>query len=175
MENKSGKKISAGSIHHVTIGVTNLETSIYFYSEGLGLRKTLDTVVGGTSFERLLKLPNGSTARTVFLQGEARLGQVELVEWRTNEKLLANPKRPGSIGPCVLSFSVSAAEFDPILVQLKEAGAVVWDDPIVSVLEGYGEITACIVEDPDGNAIEIVRLPSDEEVAQFRSKDSIRK
>jgi catechol 2,3-dioxygenase-like lactoylglutathione lyase family enzyme len=169
MNSKTNKKISAGSLHHVTIGVTNLEASIDFYSEGLGLRKTLDSVVGGAPFERLLRLPGGSTARTVFLQGETRVGQIELVEWRTGLTQNANPQRPGSIGPSVLSFSVSAAEFTQVLLQLKEAGAVFWGEPIVSILDGYGEITASIVEDPDGNVIEIVRLPSDEEIHRFRN------
>jgi glyoxylase I family protein len=171
MRGESRSKVNAGSIHHLTIGVTNLEASMHFYCEGLGLRKTLDTVVGGASFERLLRLPNGSTARTVFLQGETRLGQIELVEWRTGVTESVNPKRPGSIGPCVFSFSVSSEEFDPVLLQLKEAGAIFWDEPVVSILDGYGEITASIVEDPDGNVIEIVRLPSDDEIAQFRNKN----
>jgi hypothetical protein len=38
------------------------------------------------------------------------------------------------------------------------------------MLRGYGEIEACIVEDPDGNMIELVRLPSDDEVREFRNQ-----
>ena len=52
--------------------------------------------------------------------------------------------------------------------QLVHAGAVLWSDPVVSVLDGYGRIMAFVTEDPDGNMIEVVCLPSDEEISSFR-------
>ncbi len=161
--------VCAGSVHHVTVGVSDLRKSIIFYRDGLGLKKTLDTVVGGSSFSQLLRMPEGSSARSVFMQGNSRIGQVELVEWRNGEDQTAKPIRPGSPGVCVLSFSIEAKDFEPILVQLRSVGATFWSDPVISVLDGYGEIEACIVEDPDGNAIEIVCLPSEEQVKRFRS------
>lgn len=161
--------VSAGSVHHVTVGVRDIDKSIIFYRDGLGLRKTLDTVVGGISFSRLLRMPEGSSARTVFMQGKSRIGQVELVEWRNGEDQTPKLIRPGSLGVCVLSFSVEAKDFESILEQLRTVSATFWGDPVISVLDGYGEIKACIVEDPDGNAIEIVCLPSDEQIKCFRS------
>jgi hypothetical protein len=53
--------------------------------------------------------------------------------------------------------------------QLVDAGAVLWSDPVVSVLDGYGKIMAFVTEDRDGNMIEVVCLPSDEEIAIFRT------
>lgn len=161
--------VSAGPVHHVTVGVSDLDKSIIFYRDGLGLRKTLDTVVGGIGFSQLLRLREGSSARTVFMQGKSRVGQVELVEWRNGEDQIPKPIRPGSPGVCVLSFSVEAKDFESILAQLRTVSATFWGDPVISILDGYGEIEACIVEDPDGNAIEIVCLPSDEQVKRFRS------
>lgn len=164
----TNKLVSAGSLHHVTIGVTDIDLSLSFYVEGLGLRKTLDTVVQGESFERLLRLPVKSSARTVFLQGADRIGQVELVEWRTSNNSTLAPRRPGSTGLCVLSFSVGQADFVTIQSQLVLTGAALWTDPVVSILDGYGKIQAFITEDRDGNMIEVVCLPSDEEIAEFR-------
>ena len=55
--------------------------------------------------------------------------------------------------------------------QLVDAGAVLWSDPVVSVLDGYGEILAFVTEDRDGNMIEVVCLPSDEEISSFRKME----
>jgi catechol 2,3-dioxygenase-like lactoylglutathione lyase family enzyme len=169
MSEEINKKVCAGSVHHVSVGVTDIDKSLPFYVDGLGLRKTLDTVVHGEAFERLLRLPENSSARTVFLQGSDRIGQVELVEWRTSENSTPKPCRPGSPGLCVLSFSVGRSDFEMVQKQLVDTGAVLWSDPVVSILDGYGKIMAFVTEDRDGNMIEVVCLPSDEEIANFRT------
>lgn len=171
MSEAINKKVSAGSLHHITVGVTDIDKSLSFYVDGLGLRKTLDTVVRGEAFERLLRLSENSSARTVFLQGSDRIGQVELVEWRTSQNSTPNPCRPGSPGLCVLSFSVGRSDFEMLQKQLVNAGAVLWSDPVVSILDGYGKIMAFVTEDRDGNMIEVVCLPSDEEISIFRKME----
>lgn len=164
----SSEKASAGEIHHLTVGVSDMERSLRFYVDGLGLKKTLDTQVGGDSFERLLRLPKDSTARTVFLQGLTRVGQIELVEWNTTIDDSTPVRRAGRVGYTVVSFSLSRESFPRVIRQLEAIGATFWNAPEKTVLEGYGEIEACIVEDPDGNMIELVRLPTDEEIKEFR-------
>lgn len=163
---------SAGEIHHVTIGVRDMDRSVHFYVKGLGLKKTLETQVGGSTFERLLRLPVGSTARTIFLQGPSRIGQVELVQWDPPVDIEHRPRRAGEIGFSVLSFSLSSESFPIVVERLRHIGVGFWNDPERTVLDGYGEIEACIVEDPDGNMIELVRLPSDEEIRAFRAVET---
>ena len=161
-------RASAGEIHHLTVGVSDMTRALRFYVEGLGLKKTLDTHVEGPAFERLLRLPAGSTARTVFLQGPTRVGQVELVEWNAQVTNALPPRRAGSPGYSVLSFSLTRESFPIVVAQLRAIGATFWNEPETTLLEGYGEIEACIVEDPDGNMIELVRLPTDDEIVEFR-------
>lgn len=163
---------SAGEIHHVTIGVRDLNQSLHFYVEGLGLKETLKTQVGGRTFERLLRLPVGSTARTIFLQGPSRVGQVELVQWDPPVDIEQRPRRAGEIGFSVVSFALSSGSFPIVVEQLRQIGVEFWNDPERTVLNGYGEIELCIVEDPDGNMIELVRLPSDEEVRALRAAET---
>ena len=55
--------------------------------------------------------------------------------------------------------------------QLVNVGAVLWSDPVVSILDGYGKIMAFVTEDRDGNMIEVVCLPSDEEISIFRKME----
>jgi hypothetical protein len=49
-----------------------------------------------------------------------------------------------------------------------KAGVTCWSEPVRLILPNYGPIDAFIAEDPDGNLIELVRLPSDDEVREFR-------
>jgi len=157
-----------GEIHHVSVGVTDIERSLPFYRDGLGLRKTLDTIVKGPGFERLLRLAPGSTARTVFLQGPTRIGQIELIEWAVPGAESHPPARPGAPGLCVVSFAVQRTLIDRIFERIERVGGSCWTAPEASNLDGYGTIMAFIAEDPDGNMIEIVSLPSDEEIAHYR-------
>ena len=167
-ESTSRPLVSAGEIHHLTVGVSDMATSLPFYQQGLGLKKTLDTMVSGGAFERMLQLPPNSEVRTVFLQGPTRVGQIELAEWRVPGAQPHPPARPGAPGFCVVSFSVTADEIDAVYDQLGAVGAPRWTPPEPSLLEGYGTIRAFIAEDPDGNLIEVVSLPSDDEIAELR-------
>lgn len=163
------KLTSAGEIHHLTVGVTDMDASLRFYCEGLGLRKTLDTIVNGDLFELMLRMPKGSSARTVFLQGPTRIGQIELVEWRDAGPQVAEPRRAGRPGYCVVSFNVTKEDMPAVCRQLETVGADTWTEPLVSHLDGYGDILAFITEDPDGNMIEIVALPGPDEIARERA------
>lgn len=52
----------------MAIGVRDLETSLRFYTEGLGMRKTLEKPVSDNVW-RLLRLPENTTGTSVFVQG----------------------------------------------------------------------------------------------------------
>jgi catechol 2,3-dioxygenase-like lactoylglutathione lyase family enzyme len=46
-------------IHHVAVSVTDLERSIPFYRDGIGLRMTLDMRVGNETMPARLRVPGG--------------------------------------------------------------------------------------------------------------------
>lgn len=98
----SGSAVKA--LNHVAIGVRDLETSLRFYTEGLGMRKTLEKPVSDNVW-RLLRLPENTTGTSVFVQGDQRAGQLELVTWDLPESVEGH-KRPGDIGAFQLSFPV---------------------------------------------------------------------
>ena len=56
--------------------------------------------------------------------------------------------------------------------RLTAAGAPCWSDPIELELPDYGPIEAFIAEDPDGHSVELVRLPSEEQVRAFRAGEA---
>jgi lactoylglutathione lyase len=149
---------TAGPVHHIALAVTDLERSLRFYTETLGLRATLRMQIAGADFERLLRFPPGTVGEVAFVQGPPRVGQIELIQWSLPD---------GAPAPAP-AFSVT----DPLAewhARLTAAGAPCWSEPIDLELPGYGLIEAFIAEDPDGHVVELVRLPSDEQVRAFRA------
>jgi len=106
----SGSAVKA--LNHVAIGVRDLEASLRFYTEGLGMRKTLEKPVSDNVW-RLLRLPENTTGTSVFVQGDQRAGQLELVTWDLPESVEGH-KRPGDIGAFQLSFPVDPEHIGPL-------------------------------------------------------------
>lgn len=162
--------MSVGELHHVVVSVSDMDRSLTFYRDGLGLRKTLDIEVSGEDLQRMLAAPPGMRGRTVYVQGPSRIGQVELVEWRPMLEDATPPKRIGEPGVTVLSFPVEREELVDLYDHLQALGFECVSEPGTTVLDDYGEIAAFLVRDPDGNLVELVSLPSDEEVRRFRAE-----
>jgi lactoylglutathione lyase len=160
----------AGAVHHVVLNVGELERSLEFYAGTLGMRATLRMEIGGAPLERLLRLAPGTTGRVAYVQGPQRLGQIELIEWSLPGRPAPAPEPAPSFtapGPRLLSFAVP----EPLAqwhARLTAAGVTCWSEPVRLTLPDYGPIDAFIAEDPDGYLVELVRLPSDEEVRTFR-------
>ena len=61
--------------------------------------------VGSPTTWRTMQLPDGTTGRSVFMQGPTRVGQLELLQWDlpVNGTTARRGRRPGPRGPLVLS------------------------------------------------------------------------
>lgn len=159
-----------GVLHHVAVSVADMEASTRFYGEGLGLRRTLETQVGNDNMCDALRIPRGSRARMVYFQGPERVGQVELIQWNIPQPADSRPKRPGDPGVFSLSFNVTRPEVDEIHERLVGMGVTCYSAPGTNVLDNYGPVTRFLCEDPDGIMVEIINLPTDDEVRAFRSR-----
>lgn len=160
--------MKVGELHHVVVSVAEMERSIRFYRDGLGLRKTLDTTVQGPQLERMLDVAPGTVGRTVYLQGPTRIGQIELVEFRPRVDDPTPPKRLAEPGIAALSFPIDGGQLDDMHAHLTGMGYADVSAPQWSVIDGYGRIGAFLIADPDGNLVELVSLPSDEEIRAHR-------
>lgn len=156
-------------IHHVAVSVSDLERSIPFYRDGLGLRMTLDMRVGNDTMPARLRVPEGTRGRAVYFQGPSRIGQIELIQWDHPAAPAGwTPKRPGDPGVFALSFQVDTDEIAEIYDRLRALGVDCYHPPAVSILPGYGPVTMFMCEDPDGIQIEFVNLPTREQIREFR-------
>lgn len=158
-----------GELHHVVVSVRDMDLSLAFYEGHLGLRRTLDTVAAGAQTERLLGLSPGTVGRTVYVQGPTRLGQIELVEWSPRPE--GPPAREaGDLGVVVLSFELPRDEIRDLHAQLADAGVTCRSEPEEVPLPRYGTIVAFVCEDPDGNLVEFVSLPTREQIERARQE-----
>ena len=153
-------------IHHLAVGVADLERSLEFYEGVLGLRCTLRMPVGGADAEQLLGLAPGTTGRSAYVQGPRRIGQLELIEWAPRRPREAT--RGGETGPFLIAFELLEGELEECRQRLEQRG-IEFVGPQVSIVENYGPIEAIVTTDPDGTMVELLRLPSDEEVRAFRA------
>jgi lactoylglutathione lyase len=157
-------------VHHVAMTVSDLERSATFYEQGLGYRRTLRAEVKGADIERSLELPPGTVGQVQYLQGPSQIGQLELIEWSTGEG--RPPAKDHAIyGPFLLSFQVPKPELREVLDRLVALGGTPLSEPIRSELQNYGPIDAVALRDPDGVLLELVALPTREEIVAFRAAD----
>ncbi|WP_067673041.1 VOC family protein [Nocardia miyunensis] len=156
-------------LNHVAIGVRDLDASLRFYTEGLGLRKTLEKPVSDLTW-RLMRLPENTTGLSVFVQGPSRVGQLELVKWDLPEPEGDAPKSPGRMGYGQLSFPVDPEHIHTIYERLVSMGYDVYSEPTTTIVKNYGPVTLFLCEDPDGNQIELIALPPADVVKEFRAK-----
>jgi lactoylglutathione lyase len=162
--------VSISEIHHVALAVSDMERSIAFYRDILGFRKTLDMPLGSPSLDRLLRMKPGTTGRSVIMQqGLSLVGEVELVQFFPAPSTPTPAKGAGGIGAFLLSFAVRDEEMADVYQRLLKQGIKCYSEPQEVELPKFGAMQAVVFEDPDGTMIELVQLPSPDEISRVRA------
>ena len=134
----------------LTLGVSDLERSLAFYRDGLGL-PTKGIV--GREFE------HGAVA---FFE---LAGGLELAVWAQDD--LAHDSGLARSAPCPTGFSIghnvaSREQVDAVIEQARRVGAVIVKEPRATFWGGY----AGYFQDPDGHLWEVLwnpaNIPADE-------------
>jgi catechol 2,3-dioxygenase-like lactoylglutathione lyase family enzyme len=102
-------------------------------------------------------------------QGLSLVGEVELVQFSPAPSTPTLAKGAGGLGAFLLSFAVRDEELADVYQRLLAKGIACYSEPQVIELKGYGAIRAVIFEDPDGQLIELVQLPSADEIQPRRT------
>lgn len=145
-------------IHHAGICPADLDASLRFYVDGIGLEVILDITIP-LDLEPLLGVPTNST-RTVFLgdAGDPESGMLELLDLGTDRVAQQGPA-PGlpTRGLFLVSFQL---QVEPALARLEALG--LGGRP--RRLETRGNLAVTVV-DPDGVVVELMDKPMRIEVA----------
>ena len=142
-------------INHVAISTPDIERSLAFYRDLLGLEEVFrrNWEVGETIFDNITDLED-SAARIVMLK--AGNACVELFEYQTPAPKPGEPRRPvcdHGITHLCLQVTAIEAEYE----RLKAAGMEFHCPP-----QDFGsDIQATYGRDPDGNVVELLEVPAD--------------
>ncbi len=143
----------------VIIGVEDLDVSLQFYSETLGLDIYEKLTWQGPEFERHWSLPAGSTARCAFLgHGADPVGRIQLMEFDAVDRKLAR-QQDIRRATGLLNLNIYTSDIFRDYEMLRAQGFHFWSDPAHSDFgPAVGEIKEVAFDGPDGIVINMIQL-----------------
>ena len=142
-------------INHVAISTPDIERSLAFYRDLLGLEEVFrrNWEVGETIFDNITDLEDSAALIVMLKAGNAC---VELFEYQKPAPKPGEPRRPvcdHGITHLCLQVTAIEAEYE----RLKAAGMEFHCPP-----QDFGsDIQATYGRDPDGNVVELLEVPAD--------------
>lgn len=141
-------------IDHINVVVSDMERSLRFYVEVLGLRRGFETTLEGAWIAEVTGL-EGARARCVFVEPEDGSARIELLQYETPEgaPVPANA-RPNTPGLRHAAFAVD--DLDAFLARLRAANVAPISPPVAVpfTVGGMGRKRLCYFHDPDGTLLE---------------------
>ena len=143
------------TVNHLNIVVADLERSLGFYRDLLGMRVTYETLLEGEWIGAIVGLP-GVRARCVFLQPSGGGCRLELLQYEAPRGVgLEEASRANTMGLRHLALEV--ASLDLIHARLTAAGVVFVSPPVevpFRIVDGIQK-RLCYCLDPDGVIVEL--------------------
>lgn len=141
---------------HAGVTVRDMDTSLRFYADGLGLTVRFQSEAGGPQAEAIWGSP-GAKAKVTFLSVPGSDAMIELFEFRDVERHAASA-RPPDFGAG--HFCLYVTGIDAIHRRLIEMGFRARSEAPVSITIGRHAGTRVIYTiDPDGYHVELYERP----------------
>jgi catechol 2,3-dioxygenase-like lactoylglutathione lyase family enzyme len=139
-------------IHHFALTVSDMDRSLAFYTGLFGLEVASDREVVRDYVEQITAVP-GAHQRLVHLSGYGQ--RLELLEYKAprGEPRARALQDAGSAHVCFVSDDLEAE-----VARLQEAGVTFRSLPVVTTSGPNKGGSGIYIEDPDGNAVEVVQL-----------------
>jgi len=156
--NNTKNDISA-PVSVVVISVEDLDESLEFYAETIGLEVAETLTWQGPEFEQYWQVPAGTTARCAFLKhGADPVGRIQLMEFDAPErKFIRQPGIRRATG--LFNLNIYTSDIQQDFLQLKSQGFDFWSEPAYNNFgPGVGETMELAFDGPDGVVINLVEL-----------------
>ncbi len=143
------------------IGVEDMEKSLSFYRDAIGLTATPSYSWSGPDFEALWRLPAGAMAEAVFCElPGCEAGRVLLLKFNAAKRKRIRPEdAPRAFGLVNLNFYSDDIHADT--KKLQALGYKFWSEPThYDLSKSAGAPTEVIFDGPDTVAINLVELTS---------------
>lgn len=139
-------------IHHFALTVSDMNRSLAFYTGLFGLEVASDREVERDYIEKITAVP-GAHQRLVHLSGYGH--RVELLEYKAprGEPRARPLQDAGSAHVCFITDDLDAE-----VVRLQAAGVRFRSLPVVTTSGPNKGGRGIYIEDPDGNAVEVVQV-----------------
>lgn len=137
-------------MNHVGISVANLDRSLEFYRDLLGMEVLIQAQFGGERYEAIMGL-KGASGRGAMLALKGTDLQVELFEFKHPAPKPGEPQRPVS-DHGISHFCMTVSGIEGEYARLKAAGVPFHCPP----LQFSATSKATYGRDPDGNVFELV-------------------
>ena len=139
------------AVRHTGIVVTDMERSLKFYRDILGLKPVIDFEEQGEFIDTISNL-SGVRLRMIKLVAHDG-GMVELLHYISHPMSRAEDNKLCEIGPTHMAFRVDS--IDQTYARLCEAGVKFNSAPVVAP-DGKAKLAFC--QDPDGTYLELVEM-----------------
>lgn len=152
--------------HHLNIVVADMERSLAYYRDLLGMRQTFETELEGEWIDTVVGLP-GARARCVFVQPEHGGMRLELLQYlEPCGSPLPATSQPNTHG--LRHFAMEVEDLDTMVGRLRDAGLSVFSDPVRVPFTLVGGIRKSLVYtlDPDGVIVEFCHHALETEAAE---------
>jgi catechol 2,3-dioxygenase-like lactoylglutathione lyase family enzyme len=152
MQNGTAK---LGPLHHVTVAVPDLERSLRFYRDALGLRATLEMSFDDEGHQVYLGLPLGASGRAVALRsGRAPACGITLCQFDP-APTQAVPPLTTQAGACMFAFELpTPSDVDAVYERVTADGVEAVSAPTWAEIGSFGRIRGVTLRDPDGFLVE---------------------
>ena len=148
--------MSVTGFFHAGVTVSDMDASLRFYRDGLGLELISDGRTGGESARRIWNMDPGRV-RVVFLRVPGSDAVVELFEFPDVERHSASA-RPCDYGAG--HFCLYVDDADGLYARLEAAGFGSRSGEVVTIDKGrFAGAKAVYLKDPDGYHVELFQKP----------------
>ena len=143
-------------LHHTGFNVSDMERSLEFYRDLLGLEITNDLVFEGEILQQMTAQKN-PRAHIVFLGNGDSRHMLELIQWLSPIGEPTNLPATNGVGLSHLGLRVD--NVDEFYNSLSARGVRFINPPAVREGAVYPRPQKlCLMKDPDGNVIELIEL-----------------
>jgi catechol 2,3-dioxygenase-like lactoylglutathione lyase family enzyme len=148
--------VKLGPLHHVTVAVSDLERSVRFYRDALGLRATLEMSFDDEGHQIYLGLPAGASGRAVALRsGRAPACGITLCQFDP-APTQGVPPLTAQAGACMFAFELTTpSEVDAVYERVTADGVEAVSPPTWAEIGSFGRIRGVTLRDPDGFLVEL--------------------
>jgi lactoylglutathione lyase len=148
-------------LEHIGFAVSDLDRSLAFYRDLLGLQIVWERVFEEEYVRQLVGYPNVKI-RAAFLELPGTTTRLELLEYQQVPRVTVDmhTANPGNAHLCI-----GVKDLDGLYHALRDAGVDFVTPPVVSTAGHYKGSKTVYLHDPDGISLQLTELRVDAQVA----------